>query len=155
MKLKDGRTITNFSVPKFFDNCISVSYCGREEPEEIEILNLAISLVVQTAEKSFPSLPVLPLNIYFLESNSLTFTLDNSILGCFHPIIVFPVELWRTAGLSKDKILFIMVEELCHAIWQIPDGPPIERKVTEVFQEILPGFSYREFADALEIDLGP
>lgn len=144
MNLKDGHFIKSFKVPRFFDK-ISVSYDGGSEPKELEVFELALSLVAQLADRSSPIPHIIPPNVHFLETCSPTFTLDDDMFGCFYQAIIFPVAKWRKDGLSKAKMLIVMVEELCHAVWQIPDGPPIEEKVTEVFHQIYPDFSYWEF----------
>lgn len=146
--MKHRHFVKNFKVPRFFDK-ISISYDGEEPPKELEILEPALALVSQMVE-SAPSVPqsLMP-NVYFLESNLLTFEIDDDALGCFHQAIFFPVEKWRTLKLSKDAILFVMVEELCHAVWQVPDGPPVEEKVTEVFRQICPEFIYLDFVNKI------
>ena len=97
------------------------------------------------AEVSPPLAPLLGLNVYFMESDSITFFLGKDIFGCFHQAIVFPVGHWREQGLTLDLMLVTMVEELCHAVWLIPDGPLIEEKVRETFEQIPAQFSIPDF----------
>ena len=146
--LKSGRFAVDLKIPRFFDG-IPVVYDGENEPKELEIFEIAMALVARLIDSSSTSLNILLPNIYFLETDSPEFTLSDDMLGCFHQAIIFPVTKWRTLDLSDFKILFVMVEELCHAIWQIPDGPPIEAKVTKVFQQLCPDFSYLEVASRL------
>lgn len=97
---------------------------------------LAMALVSVTAEASPPPIPLLGLNVYFLENNSITFSISKDVFGCFHQVIIFPVWNWRERGVTLDIMLVTMVEELCHAVWLIPDGPLIEEKVKEVFEQM-------------------
>ena len=96
---------------------------------------LAMALVGMKAEASPPPIPLLGLNVYFLENKSITFSLDEDVFGCFHQAIIFPVWNWRERGLTSETMLVVMVEELCHAVWLIPDGPLIEEKVREIFEQ--------------------
>lgn len=133
--------IEDFRVPKFFNQKIAVITDGNITDVESKLFGLALTLVSMTAEVSPPLAPLLGLNVYFLEGDSITFFLSKDVLGCFHQAIIFPVGCWRERGLTSDVILVAMVEELCHAVWLIPDGPLIEEKVREAFEQMPTHFS--------------
>lgn len=152
MKLVNGNFVKDFRVPNYFDK-ISICYDGKKVPEELKIFDLALALVAQQIETSLSAPQSLMPNVYFLESNFPTFELDSNMLGCFHQAIIFPVKKWRTLKLSEEAILFTMVEELCHAVWQVPDGSLIAEKVTEVFRQICPDFIYLDFVNKLNESL--
>ena len=151
MKLQGGNTLEGFNVPEYFENS-SISYNGVTEPSEFKFLYLAMVLVNNTIDASPPSMRILPLNIYFVEDITSTFLMDFKVdvFGCFNQSIIFLLSNWRTFGLSEFEILFAMVEELCHAVWQIPDGPEIENKVTEVFRQLDSNFSYHEIMEIMD-----
>ena len=67
------------------------------------------------------------------------------MLGCFHQAIIFPIGQWRKKKYMSEIILATMVEELCHAIWLLPDGTKIEEKVREIYEQIPLHFSDSEF----------
>ena len=53
-----------------------------------------MKLVESAMTNSSISEPPLPLNVYFLENNTITVYLDD-MLGCFHQAIIFPIGQWR------------------------------------------------------------
>ena len=132
---KGCHVVDNFNVPDFFVDKIAVVTDGIITDIESTMFYLAMGLVGMKAEASPPPIPLLGLNVYFLENESITFSLDEDVFGCFHQAIIFPVWNWRERGLTSETMLVIMVEELCHAVWLIPDGPLIEEKVREIFEQ--------------------
>lgn len=137
--------IDDFKVPEFFNQKIAVATDSSITDIESKLFYLAMSLVQLTAEVSPPPVPSLRFNVYFLENDSLTFSFGKDVLGCFHQAIIFPIGGWRKQGLTSDVMLLTMVEELCHAVWLIPDGPQIEEKVRETFEQIPIHFSASDF----------
>lgn len=132
---KDCHVVDNFKVPDFFVQKIAVITDGVITDIESTMFYLAMALVGMKAEASPPPIPLLGLNVYFLENKSITFSLDEDVFGCFHQAIIFPVWNWRERGITSETMLVVMVEELCHAVWLIPDGPLIEEKVRETFEQ--------------------
>lgn len=119
-------------------------------PKEIEYLELAMVLISILIKDSPPPIPLLSLNIYFLDKEPAKFSFyDENVLGCYNQFIFFPVTHWRKHHLMPDEMLVVIIEELCHAIWQIPDGPLIENKVEEVFKAARIDFNYSEFLKKL------
>ena len=133
---KGCHIVDNFKVPDFFVDKIAVVTDGIITDIESTMFYLAMALVGMKAEASPPPIPLLGLNVYFLENKSITFSLDEDVFGCFHQAIIFPVWNWRERGLTSETMLVVMVEELCHAVWLIPDGPLIEEKVREIFEQM-------------------
>lgn len=146
MNLQNAKVFTDIRLPNFFSEKVSVIYDTETVPEEIKYLEPALALVDELIETSPPSIPLLSINIYFLSRKSVEFIFnDENVLGCYNQFIFFPVMHWRKLNLESDVILFTMVEELSHAVWQIPDGSLIEKKVEDVFKTIKPDFNYTEF----------
>lgn len=152
MHLLNGHILKSFKTPKFFKNKISIVYDEELNSDELICFDSALALVNRMVEISPPANTLLSINFYFIgnKTTALYPNFDNDdILGVFCQSVFFPVWRWRMRSLSQDIILFVMVEEICHAVWQIPDGPQIEEKVTEVFRLIRPDFSYLDFLNTI------
>ncbi|MDO5398993.1 MAG: hypothetical protein Q4G33_13805 [bacterium] len=155
MKIHNEKIVENFKVPEFFNQKITIITDGEIRQRETTLFYLAMSLVAITAKSSPLPKPLLRLNVYFLEKNIVTFILDEDMLGCFHQAIVFPVGQWRKKKYLSEVILAAMVEELCHAVWLIPDGPKIEEKVRDVYDNIPLYFSESEFLMRAYVSFDP
>lgn len=122
----------------FYGDCVC---SGRE----LLLLGAAFQLVdMEMTEYPSPA-PYLGLNIVFIAEERTSIVFDEpAALGHHFSGIFFPVSTWRRIGYKDDILLMAMVEELCHAIWFLPDGPDIQRKVERVIKRIRPNFSYAE-----------
>ena len=121
----------------FYGDCV----CSDRE---LLLLSVAFRLVdMEMAEYPSPALN-LGLNIVFIAEERTSIVFDEpAALGHYFSGIFFPVSTWRQIGYKGDILLMAMVE-LCHAIWLLPDGPDIHRKVERVIKRIRPNFSYAE-----------
>lgn len=45
---------------------------------------------------------------------------------------MYPVQLWRDKNVPEIIILFVIIEELVHYIWGIPNGETLNKKVIEI-----------------------
>lgn len=148
MTIRNAKTLNNFKCPIFFDGKLSVSYDSKTIPEEISCFNSALALINAYIQIFPPNIPLLSLNVYFLSNGSAEFVFnDDRVLGCYNQFIFFPIRNWRQLGLTNGEIIFTMIEELCHAIWRIPDGADIQQKVEEVFQASNFEISYNDFLE--------
>lgn len=137
MHLINGHALKDFEVPMFFSGKMAIITDSALSEQELASFKIALFFVAETIELSPPPIDLLSLNVYFCNSREMVFTCgpDNEIiLGSYDQIIVYPVYKWREKRLSRWAMLLPMIEELCHAIWQLPDGPTLEEKVTEVLR---------------------
>ena len=144
MKMHNEKIVQNFKVPELFNQKVTIITDGEINQTESALFHLAMRLVESATTNSSTLAPPLPLNVYFLESNTITLYLDD-MLGCFHQAIIFPIGQWRKKKYMPEIILATMVEELCHAIWLLPDGAKIEEKVREIYEQIPLRYSDSEF----------
>lgn len=150
MRLPSLHPVTQpMRVPAYFVGKITVNSDAPLSDDDLNNLAIALSAVAVIVAKSPPPLPVRGLNIIFIASDRLEICFDDpEILGSYFQGIMYPIGLWRKVGYSRESIVFAMIEELCHAIWQLPDGPEIRDKVTEVLQVLNPGAKYINFLAA-------
>ena len=88
---------------------------------------------------------------FFCNSNQISFVIDDkdTVFGCFNQNIIYPLYLWRKLNLPHWVMFLPMIEELCHAIWQIPDGPYLEEKATEVIKCLGNDETYQDYLNAI------
>lgn len=68
---------------------------------------------------------------------SLSFA-DPGTLGAQFSLIVLAVHRWRAHGYDTWVMTMCCLEELCHFFWDLPDGDPVQIKVTELMQALYP-----------------
>lgn len=83
MTPKGCHVIGDFKVPDFFVDKIAIVTDGIITDIESTMFYLAMALVGMKAEASPPPIPLLGLNVYFLENKSITFSLDAFIKQSF------------------------------------------------------------------------
>lgn len=107
---------------------------------EIEVKNLctaflAIEKQLQN-EKFDPSL-VPKAQLFLTKDGCIEYKLEKGVMGnCVPYWVVFPIERWRTEKIQDNRLAIIMIEELCHWIWQEFDETKVKYKVVEVLQNI-------------------
>lgn len=69
---------------------------------------------------------------------SLSFA-DPGTLGVQFSLIVLAVHRWRAHGYDTRIMTMCCLEELCHFFWDLPDGYPVQLKVTDLMQALWPG----------------
>lgn len=134
------------NIPKSFPCAVSVvSDCHLTETE-LELLSHAFHAVSMVAQAVKPSVPQTRMNIILLDADHIDIVFPgNDTFGAFFSAIFYPVGMWRRMALSKETVLFAMIEELCHAIWQVPDGPQVQALVTRALKLFAPGATYAAF----------
>lgn len=66
---------------------------------------------------------------------SLSF-LDPNTIGLQCSLILLAVHRWRSRDYDLRMITQCCLEELCHFFWDLPDGDPVQLKVTELMQSL-------------------
>lgn len=133
------------ALPAAFAGKVSFSGDCVCSDRELLLLGAAFQLIdMEMAEHPSP-IPNLRLNIIFVAGEHTSIAFDEpAALGHYFSGVFFPVSAWRQNGYKDDVLLMAMVEELCHAIWLLPDGYELQRKVESVIRRIRPKFSYVE-----------
>lgn len=151
MQLKNKRIVNNLPMPSFFFGKTSVIFDGDLNKNELNIFLKVLYDIDREIENDRPNNELLSLNVYFLENDSIELSFENGIiLGCYTQSIFFPCRRWREYNLPNWAIRFAITEELCHAVWQIPDGPILERKIEQVYARNREKIKYSEMIIKLE-----
>ena len=153
MKLKNGYVLDDLILPLCFDNKICVITDTDLSRNELLSFNLALDIISKVIKNSPPNNNLLPFGIYFCGSENSEFTIEKfdgeTVFGCYTHMIIYPIWKWRELHLDVWAMFFVMTEEICHAVWQVPDGPDLKAKVTEVLQIVNPNDDYDLCIDSL------
>jgi hypothetical protein len=83
----------------------------------------------------------------FINSNEITFILDENEDACYINFCVYPIHKWIRNNLSKIKIIVNMLEELCRFYWNLEDEVQICYKVLEIMKRINKRLELEHFYD--------
>lgn len=133
------------ALPVIFQGKIAINSNCECSDYELRLLGAALDLVAKVAESDPPKNPS-KINIIFFDTESLEIRFDDpTCIGCHFESIFYPIGLWRSVGYSDSTIMFAMIEELCHALWLVNDGPEVQQKVESVLRLANPNASYTSF----------
>ncbi len=117
---------------------------------EIEAVNTALKLIHAAAERGYDLPKTRCAHVFFIGQDSITIELEENVCGIYAPIIVYPVNKWREKGMGQDDIIVILLEELCHFLWEIRDEYEVKQRVLSLVRIALPEMTldslYRRFS---------
>lgn len=105
---------------------------------EAQKLSVAFHAIERQLQKENFSPQAIPKARMFLTQNGeIHFSLTHGVMGNCSPYwIVFPIQRWRDEQIQDNRLIVIMVEEMCHWIWQEFDEIKVKHKVIEVIRKI-------------------
>lgn len=159
MKFPEMRAIArNLAIPKSFAGKIAVlGTCDLLE-SETELLSAALALVDKRLKTCPPPSTSFRLNILVFDTSTITIDFFsarrgmNYEFGYHFDAIFFPVGLWRDAKLSRESILFIMLEELSHLVWRITDESAVKKHVEVMLRFLNPKADAKAFLRRIALE---
>lgn len=137
----------NLPIPKSFAGRVSIFGTCELTESEADLLSAAFILVDRKIQSCPPPANSFRLNILAFDTPSLTIDFPvprgniNLTYGYCFEAIFFPVGLWREAKLSKESVLFIMLEEISHLVWHIADENAVKTHVESMLKTLNPKVS--------------
>lgn len=110
---------------------------------EVKVFNIATYYInLEISESPLPAI-INQIIVLFLCNDHITFSLDDPfVLGTHMEVCILPLFLWRKYNLDLRASMFTTIEELCHGLWKIPDGEPIQKRVESILKRIDPTLAY-------------
>lgn len=146
------------AIPESFAGKIAAFGTCDFTESEAELLTSALSLVNKYFKDNPPPTENFRLNILIFDTPTLTINFPVTpgklaiTLGYYFDAILFPVGLWRDAKLSKDSILFTMLEELSHCIWHIIDEDTVKLHVVNMLKYLNPKADAKAFLNRITLE---
>lgn len=136
--------------PLITKGIISVSSNVELTKQEIESVNTALKLIHAASERGYDLPSSRHAHVFFIGQDSITIELEENVCGIYAPIIVYPVNKWREKKMGQDDIVVILLEEMCHFLWEIQDEYEVKQRVLSLVRIAIPEMTlerlYRRFS---------
>lgn len=140
MKLVGAKTaVTLPSVPINLKDRIRLFTACELSPAELDAIEQSFLALLLGMNRTPPVDGATSVAIIITDQDTISLSFaDAGTLGVEFSLIVLPIHRWRALGLGAVAMTLCCLEELCHFFWDLPDGSPVQTKVTELMQVLYP-----------------
>ena len=134
-----GAIKCQFKAPPELHDLVQVSTTSTLTDQESRCLGYALVLLMDAVKRDGLRIDVIRPSIMFVDSDCISITsLSPCTMGLSIPLIVLPLHRWRAGPRSDEFLIVVILEELCHCVYQIHDESEVKGKVTDIYRQIDP-----------------
>lgn len=136
MRLNEARIGANIPIlPPELRKHIHITTTCELLPTELEVMEQAFSALLYGFKITPPASEKLQVTMIAADRDTISLTfLDPNTIGVECSLILLAVHRWRARNFDSRMITQCCLEEFCHFFWDLPDGDPVQLKVTELMQ---------------------
>lgn len=106
-------------------------------PTELEAMEQAFSALLYGLRITPPISGKMQVTMIATDKDTISLTfLDPDTIGSEFSLILLAIHRWRARNFDSRMITQCCLEEFCHFFWDLPDGDPVQLKVTELMQSL-------------------